>query len=138
MPLTTNNTQEIIEGIITKYERLPSILKIKNNFDFSILFDFPKAELADVNSLFKQAGHKKATGPDTVPPQISKNSTNVTDKHLCNIINIDVDNHNVPDNTKFATVRLIYKRKSRNELENYRPISLLNAFTKIYERYILN
>ena len=62
----------------------------------------------------------------------------MTDKHLCNIINIDVDNYNVPDNTKFATVRLIYKRKSRNESENYRPISLLNAFTKIYERYILN
>ena len=62
----------------------------------------------------------------------------MTDKHLCNIINIDADNYNVPDNTKFATVRRIYKRKSRNELENYRPISLLNAFTKIYERYILN
>ena len=88
--------------------------------------------------LNKQALKKQLAGPDTVPPQISKNSTNVTDKHLCNIINIDADNYNVPDDTKFATVRRIYKRKSRNELENYRPISLLNTFTKIYERYILN
>ena len=44
---------------------------------------------------------------------------------------MDIDNYNVPDNTKVATVRLLYKKKSRNELENYRPVSLLNAFSKI-------
>ena len=55
-------------------------------------------------------------------------SANVIDKHLCNIINMDIDNHNVPDNTEVATVRPINKEKSRNELENYRPVSFLNAF----------
>ena len=43
------------------------------------------------------------------------------EKHLCNIINMDIDNYNVPDNTKVATARPLYKKKSRNELENYRP-----------------
>ena len=51
---------------------------------------------------------------------------------------MDIDNHNVPDNTEVATVRPINKEKSRNELENYRPVSFLNAFWKIYERYILS
>ena len=51
---------------------------------------------------------------------------------------MDIENYSVPDNTKVATVRPIYKKKSRNELENYRPVSLLNAFSKIYERYIHN
>ena len=31
--IDTNNTQEIIEGIVRKYKRQPRILKIKNNFD---------------------------------------------------------------------------------------------------------
>ena len=44
---------------------------------------------------------------------------NVIDKHLCNIINTDIDNDNVPDNTKVTTVRPLYEKKSRNELENY-------------------
>ena len=35
------NTQEIIEGIIKKCEKHPSILRIKNNFVCSITFDFP-------------------------------------------------------------------------------------------------
>ena len=36
--IDTNNTQEIIEGIIRKYERHPSMLKIKNNFDSLLIF----------------------------------------------------------------------------------------------------
>ena len=63
-------------------------------------------------------------------------SANVIDKHLCNIINMDIENYNVPENTKVATIRPIYKKKSRNESESYRPVSLLNAFSKIYERYM--
>ena len=51
---------------------------------------------------------------------------------------MNIDNCNVSDNTKVATVRPIYKKKSRNELENCRPVFLLNDFSKIYKRYILN
>ena len=43
----TNNTQVIIKGVIRKYERHPSILKIENNFVFSTTFNFHKAEVAD-------------------------------------------------------------------------------------------
>ena len=51
---------------------------------------------------------------------------------------MDIENYNVPDNTNVANVRPMYKKKSRNELENYRPFSQLNAFSKTYERYIHN
>ena len=65
-------------------------------------------------------------------------SSNMIDKNLWNIINIDIESYNVLDNTKVETIRPLYKKKSRKELENYRPLSLSNAFTKIYERYVLN
>ena len=55
----TNNTREIIEGIIRKYERHPGILKIKNNFVSSVTFDFPQAEVTDINALLKQTDPKK-------------------------------------------------------------------------------
>ena len=31
----------------------------------------------------------------------------VTEKHLCEVVNMDIDNYNVPENTKVATVRPI-------------------------------
>ena len=49
---------------------------------------------------------------------------------------MDIENCNVPHNTKITTVRPIYKKTPRNELENPRPISLLNAFSKSYKRHI--
>ena len=38
-------------------------------------------------------------------------SANVIDKHLCNIINMDIHNYNVPDNTNVTTVRPFIQEK---------------------------
>ena len=40
-------------------------------------------------------------------------SANATDKHLCNIINMDIDKYNIPDSIKEATVRPLYKNIPR-------------------------
>ena len=98
---------------------------------------FPKLKLQILTPFLKKTDPKKATGPDTISPKLVKMPANVTDKHLYNIINMDNENYNVPDNTEVAAVRPISKKKSRKELEKYRLVSLLNAFSKIYERYII-
>ena len=69
--INTNNTWEIIEGIIRKYKRYPGIFKIKNNFVSSITFNFSKAKVADINTLLKQTDPKKAK--KHYPLKISKN-----------------------------------------------------------------
>ena len=119
-----------------KYLRHPSILKIKNNFVSSITFEFPKAEVADINALLKQTDLEKPTGPDIISQKLVKMFANVIDKHLCNIIIMDIENYDVSNNTKVTIVRPVYNKESRELFENYRPVLLLNAFSKIYERYI--
>ena len=89
-----------------------------------------------MNTLRKSVNTKKATGPDNIPPKLVKLSANVIDSHLCNIINKGLQNSSFPDAAKIASVRPIYKKKCRNTIENYRPVSILNTFSKIYERYI--
>ena len=42
----------------------------------------------------------------------------------------------IPDELKQADIKPIYKKKSRNEKENYRPVSILPNLSKIFERCI--
>jgi hypothetical protein len=41
-----------------------------------------------------------------------------------------------PDRLKYAVVKPCFKKGSRLEIENYRPISLLTTFSKIIEKHI--
>ena len=66
-----------------------------------------------------------------------KLSVNITDSHFTNIIKKDIENNHSSENAKIALVRPIFKKKEREKVENYRPVSIQNCFSKIYEKLIL-
>ena len=53
------------------------------------------------------------TGPDRILPKLTKLATNVIDSHLCNAINLDIENCLFAQGVKAATVRPFYKNKPR-------------------------
>ena len=58
---------------------------------------------------------------------------------LTNLINSTlIDCHLFPLREKVATVAPVFKKDDELSKKNYRPISVLNVFSKVYERYILN
>ena len=73
---------------------------------------------------------RKATGLDQIPPKIVRLSANIVDSHLMNIINNGVSNNSFSNESKVATVRPIYKKKSSDKIGNYRPVSILSCFFK--------
>ena len=42
------------------------------------------------------------------------------------------------EDAKTALVRLLYNKNDRDEVQNYGPVSILNGFSKVDERYLLN
>ena len=68
---------------------------------------------------------------NSVPPPF----TMIT-KPLTAIINQSILNGIFPDKLKLAKVIPIYKKGDVNDLNNYRPISLLPTLSKIFERVV--
>ena len=54
-----------------------------------------------------------------------------------NIINNDLSNNSFSNEAKVAIVRPIYKKKSRDQIENYRPVRILSYFSIVYEKFLL-
>ena len=55
-----------------------------------------------------------------------------------NIINRDIKKNKFQEDAKTALVRHLYKKSERDQIQNYRLASILNGFSKVYERYSLN
>ena len=43
-----------------------------------------------------------------------------------------------PDGLKVGKVVPIYKKGSKNKIRNYRPITVLSVFSKVFEKLIFN
>ena len=132
------NDSAIIDKIIEHYEIYPSICKIKNNQNKSKTFEFPEAEVEDINKIIKSLNPKKATGPDGIPIKIIRSAHNVIDSHMTNIFNKDLNIDKYSEDAKTAAVRPLFKKDDRDKIKNYLPVSILNGFLKIYERLLLN
>ena len=96
-------------------------------------YDIPLATAEQINKIIKKLNADKATGPDKIPSKMVILSANIIDSHLAKIINYDLDNNSFSEGAKIATVRPIYGKSYGDKIENYRPASILNCFSKVYK-----
>ena len=115
---------------------VPSVQKIKKECFIDKKFELPYASAKDINQIIKSLNVNKAKGPDEISAKFVKISTDIIDCHIANIINKDISNNKFSENAKTTTVGPIFKKGDRSKIENYRPVSLLNMFSKIYKRFL--
>ena len=65
-------------------------------------------------------------------------SAGVITKPITNIINLTIQTGTYPELRKTVTVSPVFKKEDPLSKENYRPISILTVFSKIFERYYQN
>ena len=87
----------------------------------------------------KKLKTKKAPGPDGISNKILLICPKIFAFHLTKIYNHYISIGEYPTALKIAKVIPIYKNKGpRDQPGNYRPISLLSVFNKVFERLICN
>lgn len=57
---------------------------------------------------------------------------------LSMVFNKSIEEGIVPDDLKIAKIIPVYKSDDKNTVSNYRPISVLPAFSKVLERLVYN
>jgi hypothetical protein len=92
-------------------------------------------EVRDIYSKLKISNTKDIYGLSTY---IVKNIKNILIPPLTKLINHCIEEKVFPECLKKAVAVPIYKKGDENDVNNYRPISLLPIFSKILERLLYN
>ena len=78
----------------------------------------------------------KAVGLDNIPPRLLKDSACIVATPLTTIINASLRQGIVPDDWKSARVTPLFKKGKVEDLDSYRPISVLPIVSKLLERAV--
>ena len=139
-----NTSRNILHSIIDRYKNYPSILKIKSEVssNSSSDSDFSRNILLtsdEVEKIFKTLNSKKAAGTNRLPIKLLKLASEVILKPLSIVINNSITYSTFTDRANVATVVPIDKKTDNNyTVSSFRPVSLLNWFSKICGNYIKN
>ncbi|CAJ0956488.1 unnamed protein product [Ranitomeya imitator] len=78
----------------------------------------------------------KSPGPDGIHPRVLRELSNVIDKPLFLIFRDSIATGSVPQDWRIANVVPIFKKGSKSEPGNYRPVSLTSIVGKIFEGFL--
>ena len=113
------------------YENHQSIIEAKKLATTNESFIFLKAKIEDINKITNSLDLKKGTGTDGIPNKNSAFSFNSCFKSRH-------DQNSFSEFAKVASVRLLYKKGERCKINIYRPVSVLDVISNIYETYLHN
>ena len=85
----------------------------------------------EIERELKKLKRKKAAGNDNLPVGMLKDASSAISSPLCFLVNMSLSQGTVPTEWKEASITPIYKSGPKNELENYRSISVLLMLSKI-------
>ena len=117
------------------YRTFETYLNNKINSDFFII-DFITP--FDVQRIIEKLDISKAAGLDNIGPNILKLCGNIIIGPIASIINNSIACGVFPDQLKDAYIIPLHKGSEKDDLNNYRPISILPTLSKIFERHIAN
>ena len=124
------NLAASIESTEMKYDEF---LKngVENDFNFHLVTDDVIERI--MKQVFK---NHKAPGIDEIQGTILKDNIDVLKLPISYLINLSLFSGIFPDKLKVSLIRPLHKEGSKEECNNYRPISLLPSLSKVYEKAI--
>ena len=93
-------------------------------------------EIEEVCSILKSLQVGKVCGPDMINNRILKEIADSVSPVLTDVFNTSLSLAKVPDIWKRSNVSPVYKKDDKDNVANYRPISLISSVGKAFEKAI--
>ena len=114
------------------HSNIDPLLYIESNIHTIHVPEISEHEIMSVITMLNNA----AAGHDELPASIMKQCAEFYIQPLTRLINMSIIQGIFPDELKLARVIPIYKGEDDQLISNYRPISVLPYFSKIFEKII--
>ena len=97
---------------------------------------FQTVDPIEISELLDNINNSKSAGFDNIPGCFLKDGSKIISTYISCIFNLSVLLGKFPNQCKIAKIRPIFKKGSKLEAINYRPISLLPLISKVFEKCI--
>ena len=92
----------------------------------------------ELDLIVKKLKRRKTPGPDEIPMEAFKEMDDENLEHLLKTLNEWWKHEEIPEEILEARIAMIFKKGDTSDLNNYRPIALLNSTYKIIASIIQN
>ena len=131
-------TTDKIDVIVDKFRNHPSIVKIKSLSRDIETLSFVPADADKIGQYIGKLKENVSLPEGDIPVKIIKKFANEFIDEFTDIQKKVIQESTFPDSLKFADVAPLHKKGSKFLKENYRSVSKLSAFSKVYERVIFD
>ena len=99
-------------------------------------FKFSEISPEIILNILKGLNPSKAAGIDNLSGKFLKDGADILARPISQLCNLSIKLNSFPRSCKIAKVKPLFKKGTKTDPENYRPISLLPILSKIIERII--
>ena len=114
----------------------PSIIRIQSITKYTDRFSFSEVSIQQVASQLARLDPKKSSPVGAIPAKILKEHPDIFAHNLCNLFNQSVAHSTFPLELKAGEITSLFKKDDAFLKKNFRPITVLPAVSKVFERLI--
>lgn len=140
---TISKRSDIVKEATAFYRELYYTQTITNFENFmsknSYMFDkIPQILISEIDFSIKTQKNEKAPGEDRITNELIKSISEPLKRPLQTMFNRILEKRTTPNQWSKSITTLLHKKGDRADLNNYRPISLMSNFYKIFSKIVLN